>query len=44
MKVNNDDSGYINVVGDWIFYINYIDDINEELCRIRIDGTGRETF
>ncbi len=38
-RLNNDDSGYINVVGDWIYYSNYNDD--NRIYKIGTDGNGR---
>ncbi|UNC92238.1 DUF5050 domain-containing protein [Candidatus Contubernalis alkaliaceticus] len=38
-RLNNDDSGYINVVGDWIYYSNYDDD--NRIYKIGTDGLGR---
>lgn len=39
----SDDSVFcINVSGDWIYYISYINHIDTELYRIRTDGSGRE--
>ena len=38
-KVNDDDSGDINVVGDWIYYRNYDD--SGRTYKICTDGSGR---
>ena len=39
MNVNNDNSFFINVVGDWIYYFNYDD--HDQIYKIRTDGSGR---
>ena len=41
-KLNNSDESYecINVVGDWIYYINDIS--NGNICKIRTNGSGRK--
>ncbi len=39
-KVNDDRSLYINVIGNWIYYVNSDDD--NRIYKIRTDGSGRE--
>lgn len=38
--VNQDFSGYINIIDDWIYYSNY--DENRNIYRIKVDGSRRE--
>jgi len=40
-KLNDDSSYWINVVGDWVYYTNFNDDIGK-FYKIRTDGTERQ--
>ncbi|MEQ8174785.1 MAG: DUF5050 domain-containing protein [Syntrophomonadaceae bacterium] len=42
-KVNSEQAGMINIVGDWIYYINMAKD-SGSLTRIHIDGSGKENL
>lgn len=39
IKLNSDDSKYINIVGNWLYYANGND--NNAIYKIKTDGTGR---
>ena len=42
-KITDETASCINVIGDWIYYMNGFssDPTNNSLCKIRTDGTGR---
>lgn len=38
-KLNSDNSRFINVIGDWLYYVNLSD--NNQIYKITVDGTNR---
>lgn len=44
MKLNSEISIYINVAGGWVYYRNISEGDKFCICRVRTDGTGRETI
>ena len=41
-KVASGNFGFINIVGDWIYYLEYTHSNGDVLYKINIDGTGNE--
>lgn len=41
-QITSDTTQYIYVVGDWIYYVNW--SYTTDICRIKTDGTNRETL
>jgi hypothetical protein len=43
-KLNDDSALYINVVGDWVYYVEDSDSWSGAICRVRTDGSDQSVL
>ncbi|AKN30263.1 hypothetical protein Ccar_05255 [Clostridium carboxidivorans P7] len=39
IKLSDRSASNINVVGDWVYFIDFIDDFNTKICKVKTDGS-----